>query len=142
MMFLLDTCVLSELVKQEPDSKVIEWMSHHDNETIFIASMTVGEIHKGIFRLPNSYRKKVLQEWIQTIEEEYADKTVPFERETAKVWGNMCAALENAGQKMSLQDSIIAASALHHEMILVTRNIKDFQFAPIEVRNPWSDHES
>lgn len=137
MKYLLDTCLLSEMVRPNPEPAVLAWMRERRSHDLFVSAMTVGELCRGVARLPQSRRKNELQSWLRELEDGFADRILPFDHEAAHVWAKMCAHSESSGKPMAAFDSIIAATALAHGLCLVTRNVRDFSQAPIEVFNPW-----
>jgi len=138
MRYILDTCVLSELRKSKPNSHVVEHIDAIDEEDIFLSVITIGEIVKGIEKLPESPRKAILQNWL---EEEllvrFRDKLLPLDAATLMTWGKLTAKLETEGRIIPAIDSLLAASALNGGFILVTRNEADFDGTGVNLHNPW-----
>ncbi len=141
MRYLLDTCILSELVKPEPNPAVLRWTGDRQPNALFISAMTLAELHRGVERLPASRRQIELTAWLQQLESDFEKRVVAFTQSTAHYWANMCAKAQAAGQTMSAVDSIIAASALEHGLTLVTRNVSDFAQAPVILVNPWLESD-
>ena len=137
MKYLLDTCVFSEFVKPAFNEAVMEFISEQDESLLFISSMTLGELHKGIQDLANSKKKTNLFIWIGAIEEQFEGRVLPFDNECAIEWAQLCSDTEKKGKKMAAFDSIIAAVARKNNLCLVTRNVKDFQHSGLEFLNPW-----
>jgi tRNA(fMet)-specific endonuclease VapC len=138
MRFLLDTCVISELVAKQPDPGVVQWIDDVGEEKIYLSAITIGEIKKGIEKLPDSRRKSTLAEWLEDdLMTRFKDKILPIDTDAMLVWGELTASLEVQGRKMPAMDSSIAAIALHGNLSLVTRNEDDFQHAGIPITNPW-----
>ena len=128
MNYLLDTCVLSEFSRLKPENKVVKWMDSLDDDSFFISAITIGEIHYGIERLPESHRKTELQAWVnRDLIDRFGERVVNIDHETMYVWGTLTAHLEKDGHPMGVMDSLIAACALKNNLILATRNIQDFQ---------------
>ncbi len=99
MKYLLDTCVLSELVKKKPDQKVIEWISDIEESKLFVSVLTIGEIHKGIEKLPKSARRATLLQWVnEDLRKRFRGRILPFDLQTAAVWGTMQARAEMSGK--------------------------------------------
>ena len=138
MKYLLDTCVLSELVKSTPEPKVVNWVDTQADESLFISSITLAELLKGIARLQDSQRKTALTEWVSKIRAEMSERILAFESSTAEYWATMCATAEKSGTTLSAFDSMIAATALEHGLIIATRNTRDFEAAPVMLMNPWT----
>lgn len=138
MKFILDTCVISELVAKSPNSGVIEFVDALDDDDVYLSAITIGEITKGIEKLGSSRRKVELQKWLQEdLLMRFDGRILPLDTEAVMVWGKLLASLEAKGQVMPAIDSLIAATALTHEMTLVTCNIKDFEISGVTLINPW-----
>jgi predicted nucleic acid-binding protein len=135
--FLLDTCVLSELVKRVPETQVLKWLQENKAHELCISAMTLAELQRGVVRMPKSKRQLELAEWLLNLEIGFEDRILAFDHLVAKVWAEMTSEAEAQGKSMTSFDSIIAATARAHGCKLVTRNIKDFKNARIEVINPW-----
>ena len=138
MKALLDTCVISELVSKKPNPKVVEFVDSLDAEDVYLSVITIGEIVKGIERLPSSKRRSELQAWLNDdLLVRFEGNVVPLDIDIMAAWGRIAARLESAGKTMPAIDSLIAAMALARKMTLVTRNIGDFEGADVEIVNPW-----
>jgi toxin FitB len=138
MKALLDTCVISELVSPQPNRKVVEYVDALDSEDIYLSVITIGEIVKGIEKLPKSRRKTDLQMWLKDdLLVRFEGNIVALDTETLMKWGSLMAHLEATGRSMPAIDSLIAATALAKKMSLVTRNVIDFENSGIEMVNPW-----
>lgn len=138
MKALLDTCVISELVSKQPDPKVVARIDSLDPEDIYLSVITIGEIVKGIEKLPKSRRKTDLQIWLKDdLLVRFEGNIIALDAEALVKWGVLMAHLEAAGRIMPAIDSLIAATALAKKMTLFTRNVSDFDSAGIEIVNPW-----
>jgi tRNA(fMet)-specific endonuclease VapC len=138
MKYLLDTCVISELVAKQPNLHVLEWIDSIDADGVYISVITVGEITKGIEKLPNSKRKQELSDWLENeLLIRFQDNLIELDVNILIKWGKLNAQLEISGQRAPAIDSLIAATALEHELILVTRNETDFTGTGVEILNPW-----
>lgn len=137
MRYLLDTCVLSELVKPLPAPAVLAWMGGRLESELFVSAMTMAELARGIAKLPASRRKLELSGWLDKLKLAFSDRVLPFTGETADYWAVLCSRAEASGKPMAAFDSIIAASALEHGLAMVTRNVSDFSNAPVVLINPW-----
>jgi toxin FitB len=137
--YLLDTCVLSELVKPQPEPRVLDWINRREETELHVAAMTLAELQRGVARLPISRRKSELSDWLAQMQAGFAGRVLPFTAETASYWGEMCARAEAGGRTLAAFDSLIAATALEHGLALVTRNEADFAAAPVVVITPWKD---
>ncbi|MBK7001172.1 MAG: type II toxin-antitoxin system VapC family toxin [Rhodoferax sp.] len=137
MRFLLDTCVLSELVKPQPHAGVLAWIGVKNESDFFISAMTLAELQRGIVKLPQSRRRQDLSLWLGKLQLNFGKRVLPFTDNTASYWADMCSRAEARGKTMAAFDSIIAATALEHGLELVTRNVRDFASAPVILVNPW-----
>jgi predicted nucleic acid-binding protein len=138
MKYLLDTCVISELVSKRPNSNVVEFVDSLDDDEIYLSVITIGEIIKGIEKLPKSKRKQELHTWLkEDLFARFSGKIIPIDNDVITTWGLLTARLELAGTPMPAIDSLIAATALTHAFALMTRNVNDFEGASVEIVNPW-----
>ena len=138
MNYLLDTCVLSEFTRRQPDQRVIDWLDSIEEEKLFISVITVGEIQRGIERLPDSHRKTELLVWMNNgLLQRFAERMIAIDAPTMFMWGSLTARLEATGQPMGVMDSLIVASALQNNLIVATRNVADFLLGGVQVINPW-----
>jgi toxin FitB len=138
MNYLLDTCVISEFTRRKPDEKVTQWVDSVDEEKVFLSAITVGEIQRGIERLPESHRKTELLSWMNnSFIPRFGQRILSLETQTMFLWGSLTARMENAGQPVALMDSLIVATALQNNLIFVTRNVSDFLPCGVQVINPW-----
>jgi predicted nucleic acid-binding protein len=137
--YLLDTCVLSEFTRRQPDEGVIGWLNAIADANLFISVITVGEIQHGIERLPDSHRKTELLAWMNNgLLKRFAGRMIVIDVATMVMWGCLYARLEATGQPMGVMDSLIAASALQNNLIVTTRNVADFLPCGVQVINPWA----
>lgn len=138
MNYLLDTCVISELLKPRPSQKVVTWIDSIEEEKLYISVITVGEFEKGITKLPSSSKKDRISDWLnEDLLIRFKDRILGLDVNTLIKWGQMVANLENQGRKIPAVDSLITATVLQHDLCLVTRNIQDFQNCGIKILNPW-----
>lgn len=138
MKAILDTCVISEFVAKQPNPKVVEFLDTLDADDAYLSVITIGEILKGIEKLPASRRKTELRDWLQDdLLARFQGKILPLDTDVILEWGMLVARTELAGKAMPAVDSLIAATALANKMTLVTRNASDFEAAGIEIVNPW-----
>jgi hypothetical protein len=134
MNYLLDTCVISELVRPISDSRVVDWVRQTPDESKFVSVVSLAEIRFGIMCAPAGRRRDRLEAWFdEELRPSLADRVVQFSESVAMRW----AALRTERRTAPVLDSQIAASALEHSLTLVTRNVRDFAFAGLNVFNPW-----
>lgn len=138
MKYLLDTCVISELVAKQPNPHVLEWIDSIDADEVYISVITIGEITKGIEKLPTSKRREELSDWLENeLLIRFQANLIELDVNILIQWGKLNARLEISGQRAPAIDSLIAATALEHDLILVTRNESDFTGTGVELLNPW-----
>ena len=136
MSYLIDTNVLSELVRKRPTASVLRWFDETPEDALHVSVLTLGEIRQGVERLPASQRKEKLRLWLeQALPARFQDRVLPVTVGVADRWGRLVA---EAGRSVPAFDSLLAATALHHELRFVTRNVSDFSFPGLDVINPWS----
>ena len=139
MKYLLDTCLISELVKKAPNSSVVSWLDEQDEQSLFLSILTIGELQKGISKLPSSARKDALQVWVEhDLSLRFTGRIVDIDLETVLIWGRLQVELEQNGMIPPVMDSLIAATAKAHGLVVVTRNVKDIERCQVRVCNPWS----
>ncbi len=136
MKFLVDSNVLSERTKPNPSERVVEWLRTHDRESV-VNPIVLGELEFGILQLAAGGRKKRLLEWfedgIRSLD------VVAIDAVTAGVWAKLLLELRRKGRSMPLGDSFIAASAMQHQLTVVTRNVVHYRYAGVKVLNPFDD---
>lgn len=135
--FLLDTNVISELVRPRPEPKVIAWVAATDENLLYLSVLTLGEIRKGVASLKEASRRVTLEAWLDSdLAIRFKGRTLGVDEAVADRWGRLAA---QAGAKTALPviDGLLAATALQHNLTLVTRNTKDFAGTNVPVFNPW-----
>ena len=136
--FLLDTNVPSELVRPRPEAKVRTWVAAQDLGTLFISSVSFGELRKGIVLLPPGKRRGELESWIETdLSILFSGRILSVTRSVAERWGAMEGQRQLAGRALNAPDGMIAATAIEHDLTVVTRNVKDFAGFGVAIFNPW-----
>lgn len=136
MSFLVDANVFSETARREPDLSVVAWLREHEAE-LYVSSITIGEIRRGIERLPDGRRRTRLQHWLQALCRSMQGRILSFNTSTAHVWGQLKAKWEKTGVMMPSLDSQIAATATRHGLVVVTRNVSDFAKSGVKTLNPF-----
>lgn len=135
MNYLLDTNVLSELVKSKPDSKVLAWFQNIPNESLYLSVISIGEIRKGLETVQDSRRKEKLRMWLEhELLAWFGDHIKPIDLPVAECWGRLLATVKRPVPAM---DSLIAATAIHFDLAVVTRNTQDFHYPALTIINPW-----
>jgi toxin FitB len=127
--------VLSELRRKTADSGVVDWFMQRPPATLHISVLTLGEIRKGVQGVADEARRQVLIDWLETdLPRFFMGRILNVDGAVADRWGRIIAA---AGRPLPAIDSLLAATALEHDLVFVTRNVKDFAGLPVEVYNPW-----
>lgn len=140
MNYLLDTNVISELISKRPDKKVVEWLDRLEPNTIYLSVITIGEIRKGIEKLPLSKRRDRVKEWLEgDLLLRFQGRILEITTEVMLIWGELTGRLEKEGRPITAIDSLVAAIALHGNYRLVTRNEHDFQHTGVMMINPWKE---
>ena len=135
MSYLLDTNVISELVRLKPAKAVLAWFENIPSDALHISVLTLGEIRKGVEQMPDGARREKLRLWLEhDLADWFETRVLPIDIQVADRWGRLIAQM---GRPVPSIDSLLAATALHHELRLVTRNQKDFDYPGLEVINPW-----
>jgi toxin FitB len=136
--YLLDTNVISELTKLQPEAKVVSWFQATGEELLYLSVLAIGEIRKGTNLLPRSNKRVLLESWLANdLVLRFAGRIIEVNLDIAERWGLISAQAKIAGTPLAVIDGLMAATALHHNLTLVTRNTKDVQVAGINTLNPW-----
>lgn len=137
MSYLLDTNVISELVRPKPDANVLRWFEGVPDRALHLSVLSLGEIRKGVEGMVPGARREKLRLWLeQDLPGWFEERLLPVSHQVADRWGRL---LAEAGRPLPAIDSLLAATAISHELRFVTRNVADFQIAGLEVVNPWKD---
>lgn len=138
MNYLLDTCVISELIKKSPSPKVVKWISNIEETNLFISVLTIGEIHKGIEKLLKSKKKGKLHKWVNyDLQERFKNRIISFDPQIVAVWGQIQAHSETLGKPLPAIDGQIAATGISYNLTVVTRNTTDMEVSGVALLNPW-----
>lgn len=138
MSWLLDTCVISELARPRPAPSVVAWIRERAEDQLFISVITLGELEKGIAKLPGSARRKPLEAWVRNdVSERFRGRVLAVDNAIASSWGALSGASEVRGQPLPVLDCLIAATARHHGLTVVTRNMEDLERCGAVCVNPW-----
>ena len=136
--FLLDTNCISELVRPKPEQRVMEWMDAADETMLYLSVLTVGEIRKGLAGLPQGKRRTRLETWLEVeLQARFAGRIVPIDAAITDRWGLLAAEAKRKGKGLSIIDGLLAATALHRNLTVVSRNSRDFANTQVPVLNPW-----
>ena len=138
MSWLLDTCVVSELVRPRPKASVVRWVLERDEDELFLSVITIGELEKGIARLPDSPKRVALEQWVRReLADRFRDRLLAVDSGVAARWGALVGASEVRSQPLPVIDSLIAATGLQHDLTVVTRNTDDLERCGARCFNPW-----
>lgn len=135
MSYLLDTNVISEMRQRVPNPLMLSWIEKRPVHSLYISVLTLGEIRKGCEQLAASARRTSIEDWLEhEVPAFFNHRVLPIDASVADRWGHLAASV---GRTVSTIDSLLAATALHHRLTVVTRNVRDFQFPGLDVVNPW-----
>ena len=136
MSYLIDTNVLSELRRREPNADVVAWFANRPSRMLYLSALTLGEIRKGLEAVPDREHRLQLLDWLEIeLPAFFSGRILSVDALVADRWGRLQA---EAKRPLPAIDSLLAATALHHQLRLVTRNEKDFKHPGLEIINPWS----
>jgi predicted nucleic acid-binding protein len=136
--FLLDTNCISDLVRPEPEPRVLEWMEATDEAMLYLSVLTVGEIRKGLAGLTQDKRRTHLETWLEVeLQARFGGRIMPIDAAIVDRWGLIAAEAKRKGKALSVIDGLLAATALHHNLTVVSRNVSDFMNTQVQVLNPW-----
>jgi predicted nucleic acid-binding protein len=137
--YLLDTCVVSELVRPAPIKGVVDWISRQQEERLFMSVLTLGELRKGIDRLTEGAKRTRLENWLDgDLRLRFSGRWLAVDEEVAERWGLVTATAESQGLTLPVINGLIAATALVHGMTVVTRNDADMRATGVPLVNPWN----
>lgn len=138
MSFLLDTCVVTECMKQKPEPAVQTWLDRNDSTATFLSVLVIGEIRQGIARITGTTKADALENWLEQILLPRFDRRVlPIDEAAARRWGELRGKAMAQGLTPPVIDSLLAATALEHRLSVVTRNTQDFERLGVQTINPW-----
>jgi len=137
--YLLDTCVISEPTKKRPSRKVLTWLDVQEELSLFLSVLTLGELQKGISKLPRGRRKSQLHQWAaQELPRRFTGRILPIDQEVATRWGIMTGEAEQAGHPIPVLDGLLAATAVAAGLTLVTRNTPHMAHTGAVIFDPWT----
>lgn len=135
-MYLLDTVTISEPTKPDADPRVIEWLRSQQQDQFFTSVICLGEIRRGIERLPAGGKRVRLQNWLEDdVARWFSNRILPIDQYTARIWGEITA---SPRETVPVADSLIAATAIQHSMRVVTRNTRHFVSVEADTLDPWA----
>lgn len=138
MKYLLDTCVISEIVRPKPDKRVIEWIDAQPEQNLYLSVLTLGEIARGIHRLPGGRKKRQLQSWLESdLKDRFSGKWLPIDETVAERWALLSVEASRSGVTLPTTDGLLVATALVHGMNYVTRDESFLARVAVSIVNPW-----
>jgi toxin FitB len=138
--FLLDTNVISELIKPRPEPKVTMWIDDTEEELLFLSVLTFGEIRKGVVLLPRSARRTSLEAWLsKELPLRFANRILGVDGEVADQWGHLSGLASAKGAHLGVIDGLLAATAIQHNLTFVTRDTRDVGATGVTLFNPWTN---
>ena len=141
MRYLLDTCVIFELVKKKPNNEVVKWISSISEESLFLSAFTFAELHKGVEKLSSGKRKSELHSWVgKELMQRFEGRIIDFNLEISNTWGKVIEKAEKNGTPLPLMDSLIAITGITYNLVVVTQNIKDMKNSGVKLLNPWEEN--
>jgi predicted nucleic acid-binding protein len=136
--FLLDTNCISEIVRIRPEPRVMIWIDEADENLLYLSVLTLGEIRKGVAALPQGKRRSGLEAWLEVeLQARFSGRILPINEPVADRWGLLAANAKANGTALSVVDGLLAATAIHHNLTIVSRNVTDFAPTEVPVVNPW-----
>jgi toxin FitB len=136
--FLLDTCVISEVMKPQPNLQVISWLQSHEEADLFLSVLTFGELEKGITKAQDLLRKKKLKLWVHhDLKQRFENRILTIDANVCERWGVIQGEAELVGKPMPVLDGLIAVTGLVYGCVVVSRNLADMRQCGAELLNPW-----
>jgi toxin FitB len=140
MNLLLDTNVLSEVRRPAPDPKVLAWLDTIDEDRAFISVASIAELRRGVALMDDGRRREALASWLAVdLPGRFSGRILPIDPAIAERWGDVMAQARKSGFALSVMDGFFATTALAHQLVLATRNTKDFTPLGVLLFNPWTD---
>jgi predicted nucleic acid-binding protein len=136
--FLLDTNCISEVVRPNPEPRVLSWLEGTDERLLYLSVLTLGEIRKGVAGLPRGRRRSRLESWLELeLQVRFSGRILPIDAAVADRWGILTLEAKQKGLGIATFDGLLAATALHFNLTLVSRNVNDFASTPVLLLDPW-----
>lgn len=138
--FLLDTNVISELVKSSPEPRVTSWIDATGESALYLSVLTLGEIRRGVSGLPRARRRAALEAWLETdLHARFHGRTLSIDDHVAERWGLLTAQAMKSGIVLPVIDGLLGATALQHNLTFATRDVGSLSAAGVAVFNPWDE---
>lgn len=138
MKYLIDTCIVSEVMKKNPSAHVVKWIDSVIENDIYLSVLTIGELQKGVTKIKNKKRQILMQQWLdKEIRGRFAERIINIDSEIVEQWGILAGESAMQGVSLPAIDSLIAATAKTRNLVVVTRNIKDFKKCRVKSFDPF-----
>jgi predicted nucleic acid-binding protein len=135
--FLLDTNCISEIVCLKPEPRVMAWIEAAEETLVYLSVLTFGEIRKGLGALPQGKRRSRLETWLELeLQARFSGRILSIDAAVVDRWGSLAANAKISGKPWSTMDGLLAATAIHHNLTIVSRNVGDFTNTEVSVANP------
>lgn len=136
--YLLDTNCISEMVRTRPEPRVLNWVDAADEMLLYLSVLTLGEIRKGLAPLPSGKRRTFLESWLEVeLYARFSGRILPIDSAVAERWGMLAAGARMSGRSLPVVDGLLAATALQHNLTIVSRNTVNFTGTHVPLVNPW-----
>ncbi len=136
--FLLDTNCISEVISPQPDQRVVDWLEAANEQVLYLSVLTLGEIRRGVALLAQSKRRTRLEAWLEVeLQARFSGRILPIDAVVADRWGLLAAEAKRKGKPLAIIDGLLAATALEHNLTVVSRNTSDFANTHVAILNPW-----
>lgn len=138
MRYLLDTCVLTDLIARTPPAPLVEWIEAQDERSLYLSVLTLGELHGGIARLEDERGRRRLHTWVETdLRDRFRGRVLGVDEAVARSWGKVLARRLGSGERMSFVEGLLAATALENDLVVVSRSASALAASGVEVVDPW-----
>ncbi len=138
MPFLLDTNIVSETVRTKPEPRVLAWLEQQSPAELFLAAQTIGELVRGAVKVKEKARQERFTKWIEEeLSQQFENRILAFDDAAARIWGQLMGGGDRKGNTPPAADAQIAAVAIDRDLVLVTRNVRDFERFGLGLLNPW-----
>jgi predicted nucleic acid-binding protein len=136
--FLLDTNAFSEIVRTSRDQGLADWLATVEEDDLFISVLTIGEVTRGVLLLPQGERRRQIRDATDHLIADYGERVLDLDEGVARQWGELSARYKSAGIVVGVADELIAATALRHDLVMVTRNTRHFEHGGCKLLSPWT----
>lgn len=138
MKFLLDTNAISEVSLKRPDAGFMNWFEGADEDGFNVSALTIGELRYGALKYGPGVKRRGLDDFIARVIEFYGDRILPADLRVAESWASLRLSLRDKGRTIGAVDELIAATAIAHDLTVITRNVKHFEPTGCKLHSPWT----